>query len=147
MMKPNAVRGRGRVAGVRKGPGLPRPARYDKVSTARGRARVPLVIDGITHYSTAEAAERLGLSLSTVKGAIATGTLAHRVVGPRKNMVPEPALEEYRHLRLGRRGRPKGAKNKNVSATADSHSAEQEERPTNDRRDEINDLLKELKNA
>ncbi len=117
MMKPNAVNGRGRVAGVRKGTGLPRPARYDKVSSARRRAGVPLVIDGITHYSTAEAAERLGLSLSTVKGAIATGTLAYREVGPRKNMVPEPALEEYRRLRLGRRGRPKGAKNKSEAST------------------------------
>jgi len=27
-------------------------------------------------------------------------------------MVPEPALEEYKRKRLGRRGRPKGAKNK-----------------------------------
>ncbi len=121
MMKPNAVRGRSRMAGVRKGPGLSHPARYDKASTARRRARVPLVIDGITHYSTAEAAERLGLSLSTVKGAIATGTLAYREVGPRKNMVPEPALEEYKRKRLGRRGRPKGAKNKpKVSTPAET---------------------------
>ena len=73
---------------------------------------MPLVIDGITHYSTAEAAERLGLTLSTVKGAIATGTLAHRVIGPRKNMVPEPALEEYRRAHLGRRGRPKKSRGK-----------------------------------
>ena len=79
---------------------------------------MPLVIDGITHYSTAEAAERLGLSLSTVRDAIATGTLAYLAVGPRKNMVPEPALEEYRRLRLGRRGRPKGVKNnRNASTT------------------------------
>ncbi len=89
---------------------------------------MPLVIDGITHYSTAEAAERLGLSLSTVRDAIATGTLAYRAVGPRLNMVPDPALEEYRHLRLGRRGRPKGAKNKNASTTttADDSSAGRE---------------------
>jgi len=131
MMKPNAVRGRGRVAGVRKGPGLPRPARYDKASTARGRARVPLVIDGITHYSTAEAAERLGLKLSTVQNAITTGALAYWEVGPRKNMVPEPALEEYRRTRLGQRGRPKGARNKPKTATlapADIRSAEGKER-------------------
>jgi len=91
---------------------------------------VPLVIDGITHYSTDEAAERLGLSLSTVRDAIATGTLAYLAVGPRKNMVPEPALEEYRRLRLGRRGRPKGAKNKNASTTApaDDPSAAKKER-------------------
>ncbi len=90
---------------------------------------MPLVIDGITHYSTDEAAERLGLSLSTVRDAIATGTLAYLAVGPRKNMVPEPALEEYRRLRLGRRGRPKGAKNKpeaSTTAPADAPSAGQE---------------------
>ncbi len=115
MMKPNAVRGRGHAGAVRDGPEFSRPTRYDnKASTARGRGKksVPLVIDGITHYSTAEAAERLGLKLSTVKNAITTGALAYREIGPRKNMVPEPALEEYRCLRLGRRGRPKGAKNK-----------------------------------
>ena len=78
---------------------------------------MPLIIDGITHYSTAEAAERLGLKLPTVKDAIATGTLAYRAVGPRLNMVPEPALEEYRRTHLGRRGRPKGAKNKPKAST------------------------------
>jgi len=129
MMKPTTVRGRVHVAGVRKGPALPRPARYDKASTARGRTRVPLVIDGITHYSTDEAAERLGLSLSTVRDAIATGTLAYLAVGPRKNMVPEPALEEYKRKRLGRRGRPKGARNKpkaSATTTADDSSAGRE---------------------
>ncbi len=117
MMKSTTVRGRGHVSSVRKGPGLPQPARYDKESTARGRARVPLVIDGITHYSTAEAAERLGLKLSTVQNAITAGALAYREIGPRKNMVPEPALEEYRRTHLGRRGRPKGAKNKPEAST------------------------------
>ncbi len=118
MMTPKATRRRVHTGAVRRGPEFPRSTRYDKASTARGRARVPLVIDGITHYSTAEAAERLGLSLSTVRDAIATGTLAYLAVGPRLNMVPEPALEEYRRLRLGRRGRPKGAKNKTASTTA-----------------------------
>jgi len=88
---------------------------------------VPLVIDGITHYSTAEAAERLGLKLSTVQNAIATGALAYREIGPRKNMVPEPALEEYRRTHLGRRGRPKGAKNKPEASTpTDASSAGRE---------------------
>jgi len=115
MMTAHTLNGRARTTDVPNEPGLPRPARYDKARTAkarttrgRGRKSVPLVIDGITHYSTAEAAERLGLALSTVKGAIATGALAYRAVGPRKNMVPEPALEEYRRAHLGRRGRPKG---------------------------------------
>jgi len=128
MMKPSAVRWRGPV---RKGPALSRPTRYDRGDTTRGRARVPLVIDGITHYSTAEAAERLGLKPQTVKNAIATGTLAYKAVSPRVNMVPEPALEEYRRTRLGQRGRPKGARNKPKTATlapADIRSAEGTER-------------------
>ncbi len=118
MMTPKATRRRVHTGAVCRRTEFPRSTRYDKASTARGRARVPLVIDGITHYSTDEAAERLGLSLSTVRDAIATGTLAYLAIGPRKNMVPEPALEEYRRLRLGRRGRPKGAKNKNAAPTA-----------------------------
>ncbi len=118
-MKPNAVRGHDHTGAVRGGPDFPRPTRYDKASTTGGRGRksVPLVIDGITHYSTAEAAERLGLAAQTVKNLIANGTLAHRPVNPRLNMVPEPALEEYKRRRLGRRGRPKGAKNKPKDAT------------------------------
>jgi len=119
MMTPRATRRRGHTGAVRRGPAFRAPTRYDKASTTPGRGKrsVPLVIDGITHYSTAEAAERLGLKLSTVKDAIATGTLAYRAVGPRLNMVPEPALEEYKRKRLGRRGRPKGAKNKPKAST------------------------------
>ncbi len=119
MTKPNAVRGRGHSGSVRGGPEFPRPTRYDKVSTARGRGKknVPLVIDGITHYSTAEAAERLGLAAQTVKNLIANGTLAHKPVNPRLNMVPEPALDDYARNHRHRRGRPQGSRNKPKDAT------------------------------
>jgi len=79
---------------------------------------VPLVIDGITHYSTAEAAERLGLAAQTVKNLIANGTLAHKPVNPRLNMVPEPALDDYARNHRHRRGRPKGSRNKAKAAPA-----------------------------
>jgi len=145
MMTAHTLNGRARTTDVPNAPGLPRPARYDKARTAkartakartakarttrgRGRKSVPLVIDGITHYSTAEAAERLGLALSTVKGAIATGALAYRAVGPRKNMVPEPALEEYRRAHLGRRGRPKGRKTPPAPPLTDTPPATSKER-------------------
>jgi len=111
-----------RVGARRKGHTLPRPTRYDKARTTRrttrGRDRksVPLVIDGITHYSTAAAAERLGLALQTVKNLIAAGTLAHRPINPRLNMVPEPALDDYARNHRHRRGRPKGSKNKPTAA-------------------------------
>ncbi len=120
MMKPNAVRGRGRASVVRKGPGLPRPARYDSGDTIRGMRegdRVPVVIDGTAHYTTTEAAALLGIQPGAVRDAIARGVLAYRAIAPGQNMVPEPALEEYKRKRLGRRGRPKGAKNKPKAAT------------------------------
>ncbi len=117
MVKPNGVRGRGRVAGVRKGPGLPRPTRYDKGDTTRGRRYVPVVIDGTAHYTTTEAAALLGIQPGAVRDAIARGALAYRPIAPGQNMVPEPALEDYKRKRLGRRGRPKGAKNKPKTAT------------------------------
>ncbi len=117
-----------RVGARRKGHILSRPTRYDKARTTRRTARrtrrgrdgksVPLVIDGITHYSTAEAAERLGLALQTVKNLIAAGTLAHRPINPRLNMVPEPALDDYARNHRHRRGRPKGSKNKTTAADA-----------------------------
>jgi len=132
MMTPNAIRGHGHTGAVRKGQEFPRPARYDKASTTRGRVRksVPLVIDGITHYSTAEAAERLGLAAQTVKNLIANGTLAYRVINPRLNMVPEPALDDYARNHRHRRGRPQGSRNKAKdapTAPADNPSAEGEE--------------------
>jgi len=131
MMKLNGVRGRGRVADVRKGPDLPRLARYDSGDTMRGRDRVPVVIDGTVHYTTTEAAALLDIQPGAVRDAIARGALAYRAIAPGQNMVPEPALEEYKRKRLGRRGRPKGAKNKpkgSTSEPADNPSTEGEER-------------------
>jgi len=130
MMKASGVRGRGRVAGVRKGPGLPRPTRYDSGDTMRGMRggnRVPVVIDGTAHYTTTEAAALLGIQPGTVRDAIARGALAYRPIAPGQNMVPEPALEEYKRKRLGCRGRPKGAKNKpKASTTPDTPPAGRE---------------------
>ncbi len=81
---------------------------------------VPLIIDGATYYTTAEAAERLGVAPGAVRDAIARGVLAYRTIAPRRNMVAEHALEDYRRDHLHRRGRPKGAKNKQeASRTAD----------------------------
>lgn len=117
MMKPGGVKERGRVAGVRKGPELPRPTRYDSGDTMRGRNRVPVVIDGTVHYTTTEAAALLDIQPGAVRDAIARGVLAYRAIAPGQNMVPEPALEEYKRKRLGRRGRPKGAKNKPKAST------------------------------
>jgi len=101
--------------------------RYDRGNTARGRDRVPVVIDGTTHYTTTEAAALLGIQPGAVRDAIARGTLAYRPIAPGQNMVPEPALEDYKRRRLGRRGRPKGAKNRPKAApSAESASTERE---------------------
>lgn len=94
------------------------PARYYRVARARRRGRVPLSIEGTTYYTTAEAAELLGVEPGAIRDAIARGALEYRTVAPRRNMVPEPALDEYRRKRLGRRGRPKGSPNRAKASPA-----------------------------
>jgi len=117
MMKPIGVRGRGRVAGARKGPGLPRPTRYDRGDTTRGRTRMHEgggggEGEGRTLFTTAEAAAQLGIGQATVKTAVRLGTLQVERVGPRLNLITATSIEAYRRTHLGRRGRPKGARNR-----------------------------------
>jgi len=122
MMKPNAVRGRGRVAGVRGGA----PTRYDRGDTTRGRTCVQEG-EGRTLFTTAEAAAQLGISHGTVKTAIVLGTLPAERINPRLNMITAEAIAAYRRDHLGRRGRPKGAKNKpKAAATPDTPAAGRE---------------------
>ena len=92
-------------------PAWPR-GRYDRVNTTWGRGWVPLEIEGATYYTTAEAAAQLGVSHSAIRFAIANGTLESVEVNPRLNMVSAASLEQYRRAHLGRRGRPKGSRNK-----------------------------------
>jgi len=126
MMKPNAVRGRGRVAGVRGGARLSRPTRYDRGDTTRGRTCVQEG-EGRTLFTTAEAAAQLGISHGTIKTAIVLGTLPAERINPRLNMITAEAIAAYRRDHLGRRGRPKGAKNKpKAAATPDTPSAGRE---------------------
>lgn len=92
---------------------------------------MPLVIEGTIHYTTAEAADELGLTQAAVKYAIKRGTLDHVQVHARLNMVPAPSVEAYRRTHLGHQGRPKGARNKPKGATtapADNLSAAGKER-------------------
>ncbi len=113
MMKPSDAGGRGRVAGVRGRADLPRPARYDKGDTRRGRARVPEGEgQGRTLFTTAEAAAQLGITHDAVKMAVRIGTLPVERINPRLNIITGEAIEAYRRAHLGRQGRPKGAKNK-----------------------------------
>ena len=57
--------------------------------------------------TTAEAAEMLGLSPSSVKYAIARGALKAEAVHSRLNLVRLSEVERYRRESLGRRGRRK----------------------------------------
>jgi len=68
--------------------------------------------DERTLFTTTEAARQLGISPSTVKDAIATGTLEHVPIHARLNMVTLAAIEAYRRDHLGQQGRPKGTKGK-----------------------------------
>jgi len=115
MMTPYAARGRARVAGVRRRPALPRPARYDKGDTTRGgRAGVPEDQERAL-FTTAEAAAQLGVSQATVRTAVNRGTLRAHRVSARLNLITAEAIEEYRRDHLGRQGRPKGATSKTAA--------------------------------
>ncbi len=70
-----------------------------------------------TLFTTAEAAALLGIKQSTVKVAVRLGTLQVERVSPRLNLITAASIEAYRRTRLGRRGRPKGAKNKPEAST------------------------------
>ncbi len=59
-----------------------------------------------TWYTTAQAADKLGLSHDTIRSAIRLGTLKATLINPRLNVVTAEALDEYRREHLGRRGRP-----------------------------------------
>ncbi len=131
MRTPRATRRRGYTNAMRRGTALLSPTRYHTGETATGRDGVPLVIEGTIHYTTAEAADELGLTQAAVKYAIKRGTLDHVQVHARLNMVPAPSVEAYRRTHLGRQGRPKGARNKPKGATtapADNLSAAGKER-------------------
>ncbi len=113
MLKPNGVRRRGQVAGVRGGARLPRSTRYDRGDTTKGRTRVQEGEgEGRTLFTTAEAAAQLGISQGTVKTAVRLGTLPVERISPRLNLITAEAIAAYRRAHLGRQGRPKGAKNK-----------------------------------
>lgn len=62
---------------------------------------MPVVIDGLTYYTTKEAAAALGIEWATVRDAIRRGVLEKKPLTPRLNMVPEPSLEAYRREHLG----------------------------------------------
>jgi excisionase family DNA binding protein len=59
-----------------------------------------------TLFTTTEAARQLGISPSTVKDAIATGTMDYVPIHARLNMVTRAAIEAYRRDHLGQQGRP-----------------------------------------
>jgi len=86
--------------------------------------------EGRTLFTTAEAAAMLGIAHETVKAQIRLGRQPAERINPRLNMIMTEAIAAYRRDHLGRRGRPKGAKNKNASTTApaDDPSAAGKER-------------------
>ena len=60
--------------------------------------------EGQPLYTTAQAAEMLGVSPNTIKNAIQRGVMAYEHINPRLNMVTLEAIETYRRERLGQRG-------------------------------------------
>lgn len=70
-----------------------------------------------TLFTTTEAARQLGISPSTVKDAIATGTMDYVPIHARLNMVTQQAIEAYRRDHLGQQGRPSRKKTTTKAAT------------------------------
>jgi predicted site-specific integrase-resolvase len=61
---------------------------------------MPLILDGVTNYTTKEAAEKLGLQHATLRGVVARGRIAvKRLPELRRNLAAE---EERAAGRAGR---------------------------------------------
>jgi len=75
--------------------------RYDKGQEEGGDV---FDSEGRPLYTTAQAAEMLGVSLNTIQDAIRRGVMVHQRVSPRLTMVTLDAIEAYRRERLGQRG-------------------------------------------
>jgi len=123
MLKPSGARGRGGVADVCGGVGLPRPTRYDRGDTTRRRRCVPEDQERAL-FTTAEAAAQLGIKHATVKTAVNRGLLRVERVNPRLNLITAEAIKEYRRTHLGRQGRPRGARNEPKSAADEDGAGE-----------------------
>jgi hypothetical protein len=67
---------------------------------------MPEKLEGVW-YTTAEAAQALGISHDAVRNAVLRGALQVRKVAPRFNMVSAEELERYRVENLGKVGRPR----------------------------------------
>ncbi len=60
----------------------------------------------IARYTTAQAAEMLGVGQIAVQSAIKRGTLESELVSPRIRLVSQAAIDAYRVDRLGQVGKP-----------------------------------------
>ncbi len=60
----------------------------------------------IARYTTAQAAEMLGVGQIAVQSAIKRGTLESELVSPRIRLVSQAAIDAYRADRLGQVGKP-----------------------------------------
>jgi len=67
-----------------------------------------------TWYTTADAAQELGVSHEAVRNAVLRGALKARKVAPRLNMISAEELERYRRENLGRVGRPRGSRHEDA---------------------------------
>ena len=66
---------------------------------------MPLILEGVTYYTTKEAAEKLGIQHATLRGAVARGRIAvKRLPELRRNVIAEDELERYRREVAGTRG-------------------------------------------
>ena len=66
---------------------------------------MPLTIDGITYYTTNEAARALGVQPNSLRTVVANGTIAVRYMEELgRNLIAADELERYRSEHAGQRG-------------------------------------------
>ncbi len=70
-------------------------------------------------YTTAEAAQELGVSHDAIHHAVRRSALSVRKVAPRLNMISAVELARYRAENLGRVGRPRGTQPQEAAVPAD----------------------------
>jgi len=72
---------------------------------SKGEGSMPLTIDGITYYTTNEAAHELGVQPNSLRTVVAHGTIAVRYMEELgRNLIAADELERYRAERAGQKG-------------------------------------------
>jgi len=85
----------------------------------------------VARYTTAQAAEMLGLSRFTVQAAIRRGTLESELASPNVRLISQAAIDAYRAHHLGQVGQPSRKKRRMTQKAAALQAVTTTTRPSN----------------